>query len=62
MINPSAKDIEPLLKMMVIGFNCRRYDNHILYAAYIGYNNQQLYELSQKIISGVGNCFFGGSL
>ena len=59
MINPSAKDIEPLLKMKMIGFNCRRYDNHILYARYIGYDNRQLYELSQKIINGSKNCFFG---
>lgn len=59
MINPTAKDVEPLLKMMLVGFNCRRYDNHIMYAAYIGYDNSQLYELSKKIISGSRNCFFG---
>jgi len=59
MINPSPTDIEQLMKFKLVGFNCRRYDNHILYAAYIGYNNQQLYELSQKIINGSRNCFFG---
>lgn len=59
MINPSAKDIEPLLKMMLIGFNCRRYDNHILYAAYIGYSIPQLYDLSQRIINGSKNAMFG---
>ena len=59
MINPSAKDIELLLQMKLVGFNCRRYDNHILYAAYIGYSIEQLYQLSQRIISGSRNCFFG---
>ncbi|MGE5418511.1 MAG: DUF5906 domain-containing protein, partial [Accumulibacter sp.] len=59
MINPSAEDIEPLLRMKLVGFNCRRYDNHILYARYIGYTNYQLYELSQKIINGSKNAMFG---
>jgi len=59
MINPTPKDIEPLLKMKLVGFNCRRYDNHILYARYIGYSLYQLYELSQKIVNGSRNCFFG---
>lgn len=59
MINPTAKDIEPLLKTMLVGFNCRRYDNHMLYALYIGYTISQLYELSQKIIKGSKNCMFG---
>ena len=59
MINPKPADIEPILKMMLVGFNCRRYDNHILYAAYIGYTNEELYNLSQKIINGSRNGFFG---
>ena len=59
MINPSSKDIEGLLKFRLVGFNCRRYDNHILYGRLIGYDNQQLYELSQKIIDGRPNCYFG---
>lgn len=59
MINPTQKEIEPLLKFRLIGFNCRRYDNHILYARYIGYDNMQLYELSQRIINQSANCFFG---
>lgn len=59
MINPSQKEIEGLLKYKLIGFNCRRYDNHILYGRLIGYSNEQLYKLSTKIISGSPNCFFG---
>lgn len=59
MINPSPSDIEELIKYRLIGFNCRRYDNHILYGRLIGYTNEQLYDLSQKIISGNRNAFFG---
>lgn len=59
MINPTPEEIENLLKYKLVGFNCRRYDNHILYARLMNYNNMQLYNLSQKIISGDKNCFFG---
>ena len=59
MINPSAKDIEDMLQYKVIGFNNRRYDNHIIYARLLGYSNDQLYNLSQRIISGDKNAFFG---
>lgn len=51
LVNPTSTEIEPLLQLMLVGFNCRRYDNHILYAAYIGYNNEQLFQLSQGIIN-----------
>lgn len=50
MINPGPKDIEELLGMKLVGFNNRRYDNHMLYACYIGYSPAELYELSQRII------------
>lgn len=59
MINPSPAEVEFLLKFKLVGFNNRRYDNHILYARMMGYNNRQLYELSQRIISGSKNAFFG---
>ena len=52
MINPSAADIEELLKQKLVGFNNRRYDNHILYARFLGYSNSELYHLSDKIING----------
>lgn len=59
MINPTSKDIEELIKYKLVGFNNRRYDNHILYGRLIGYNNEQLYRLSQRIVSGDSkNCFF----
>jgi hypothetical protein len=51
MINPSPVEIEKLLThFKLVGFNNRDYDNHILWARYMGYNNQQLYDLSQRII------------
>ena len=59
MINPTPKEIEELMKFNLVGFNCRRYDNHMLYGRLLGYSNQQLYELSQKIINNSPNCFFG---
>lgn len=59
MINPSSSKIEELLKYKLVGFNCRRYDNHILYGRLMGYSLEQLYNLSQRIISGDRNAFFG---
>lgn len=64
MINPKPQEIEELMKFRLVGFNCRRYDNHILYARLMGYTEEQLYNLSQKIISSEkkaksNNCFFG---
>ena len=51
MINPKPKDIENLLRFKLVGFNCRRYDNHMLYACLLGYDNEQLYNLSQKLVN-----------
>ena len=59
MINPTPKEIEDLVKFRLVGFNCRRYDNHILYGRLIGHTNEQLYQLSQRIINQAPNCFFG---
>ena len=59
MINPSPSDIEELFKYRLVGFNCRRYDNHLIYARLMGYNNEQIYNLSQRIIKGEKNAFFG---
>ena len=59
MINPTPAEIEELMQFRLVGFNCRRYDNHILYARLMGYTNEQLYTLSQRIISGSKNAFFG---
>lgn len=59
MINPTAQEVEQLFQLKLVGFNNRRYDNHILYARYMGYTNEQLYQLSQKIISGNVGSMFG---
>lgn len=59
MVNPTPQDIEKLFRFKLVGFNNRRYDNHILYARYLGYDNEQLYKLSQKIIDGVVGALFG---
>lgn len=59
MINPTPNEVEDLLKFKLVGFNCRRYDNHILYGRFMGYDNEQLYKLSQKIISGSPTALFG---
>lgn len=59
MINPSADDICELLTHKLVGFNCRRYDNHILYARSMGYTNEMLYERSKMIINKAPEAFFG---
>lgn len=58
LINPTAKDLEPWVRTNLVGFNCRRYDNHIIYARLLGFSNLELYDLSQRIISGNKNAFF----
>lgn len=58
MINPTPSDIEDLMHFNLVGFNCRRYDNHILYGRLMGYDNEQLYKLSQRIVSGERDAFF----
>lgn len=48
--NPTPEQIEELLRYKLVGFNNRRYDNHMLYARMIGYSVEQLYKLSNDII------------
>ena len=59
MINPTSAEIESLFQLKLVGFNNRRYDNHILYARFMGYDNARLAELSQKIVSGNRGALFG---
>jgi len=59
MINPEPADVEALFQLKLIGFNNRRYDNHILYGRYMGYNNLQLFDLSQKMIKNERSVMFG---
>lgn len=59
MINPKPVDIEELCKFRLIGFNCRKYDNHILYACMLGKSNAEIYKISHGIVNGSKDCFFG---
>lgn len=51
LINPSPSDIENLIRFKLVGFNNRSYDNQMIYACLMGYNNEQLYHLSQRLIN-----------
>lgn len=59
MINPKPHDIEDLLQYRLVGFNNRKYDNHILYARLLGKTNEEIYKLSQDIINQKKNAMFG---
>lgn len=50
MVNPTSSDISDLFQLRLVGFYNRRYDNHILYAASLGWGVERLFELSQKMI------------
>lgn len=59
MFNPSPAEIQHLTKYKLVGFNNRRYDNHILYARMQGFNNAELYDISRRIIDkGDTSAFF----
>ena len=52
MINPSMAEVRRFYENnRLIGFNNRRYDNHILYGAATGLTNAGIYDLSKKIIT-----------
>ena len=51
MINPKPHEIENLLKFKLVGFNNLSYDNHMIYACLMGYTNEQLYNLSTRLVS-----------
>jgi len=59
MINPTSSEVEALFRFKLVGFNNRRYDNHILYARFMGYDNETLFKLSQKIINNNVGATFG---
>ena len=51
MINPSVTDLEPLLHLKLVGFNNRKYDNHIIWHRMMGADNATLYRLSTMLVS-----------
>lgn len=61
LMNPTADQMEDMFKLKLVGFNNRKYDNHILYGRYMGMSNEALYELSQKIVSNDRNALFAGA-
>lgn len=58
LVNPGAKAVKSLFDLRLIGFNNRKYDNHIMYAASLGYSNAELFEISQRIINNEKNATF----
>jgi len=51
LINPTAQQVLHILEnYRLIGFYNRLYDNHIMWAATLGYTVNELYKLSQQII------------
>lgn len=57
MINPPRHDVAELYNSYkLVGFNNRSYDNHILFAwAEEGYDNMQLFRLSQRLVKDKNN-------
>lgn len=56
MINPTPQEVSDFVeKYRLIGFNCRGYDNHILYARILGNDNMAIYKISQSIIDNTFN-------
>ena len=48
---PDVKTVEAFVNgFNTIGFNNRRYDNHIIYALLMGYSAQETYKVSQRLI------------
>lgn len=59
MVNPTSQEIEPLFNLKLVGFNNRRYDNHILYARFLGLSNEQVYEVSKGLIENRQSSLYG---
>lgn len=58
LINPKSYEIEELFKYRLVGFNNLSYDNHLLYAASMGYSVEELNRLSHALIDGSPNAKF----
>lgn len=59
LINPTPQQIEQLMKLKLVGFYNRNYDNHILWAAYMGFTLEAIYRQSQKLVSSDPSAKFG---
>ena len=49
--NPTPEKIKELMKHNLVGFNNRKYDNHIIYNRMLGASNLDMYHQSQQIIN-----------
>ena len=50
--NPDSKWVMDLMEKPLVGFNNRLYDNHILYAIFLGKTPKEVYEVSKRLIEG----------
>lgn len=51
LINPGPAEMENLIRFPLVGFNNKSYDNHMIYACLMGYTNEELYKLSQRLVN-----------
>lgn len=51
MFNPEPNVVQEFIKMRLIGFNNRKYDNHMVYARLIGYSENEIFRLSDNLIN-----------
>jgi len=61
MVNPKAHEVEELFRLKLVGFYNRRYDNHIVYAASMGYTPAKLFDLSTKLVENNRNAPFAAA-
>lgn len=61
MINPSPEEVEEFIRFRLVGFNCRAYDNHILWALTLGLPVYEIYLLSKRIIANDRNATYGAA-
>lgn len=60
LFNPSPETVQELFRLYrQVGFNNRRYDNHVCYGRILGRSNEGLYNISQAIINNKSGAFFG---
>jgi hypothetical protein len=61
MVEPTSEEVETFIKMFddkAVGFNNRKYDNHIIFGRAYGLNDARLYKLSRGIINSDRDCFY----
>lgn len=62
MFNPTPDECLDFSKKKLVGFNCRKYDNHMVYGRIQHLTEDGLFQLSQGIISdGNKNLFYGAA-